>query len=705
MRHQTRIILLALALIAVLAAVFALKDDATVPPTGQATATAVARAEPTAPAPTAGKARGKTRLYWFIPDGMRAEPDLFDIYAWAEQGRLPNVKRMMARGAWGFSKPVFPSHTPVNFATLLTGTMPRTHGVADGPMHIEGHALSGVSLGGFRSVARKIPAVWSTLEEAGRSVLLESVPGSTPPELNRGVVFRGRWGGWGADVHAVNFESAAKGEQRYKQGRAARLFYFGPALTAYLEATPAEGWKDRPESFSPLMEVPLASWGVTAYARLLDGSDDGKVNYDRVQFSTDRQQILAELRQGEWSQWHPVTLKVRDNDVPSNWIFHVIKLGDDGFFRLRVRYDNMNASLAQPSSAAGRLVDKAGPMVDFVDNFPPQLIHYAEDRTTFLAEMHRSFDWHLRSIPAIRELWDPEVVIHNIYSPNQMLTSRWWMGHVDPASTRYAATSEEDRAARWQEVRGMYKRLDDMIGKILETVDDDTLVVISSDHGACVLNKWVHINNVLARAGYLKFTLDPVSGVPTIDWANSKAVYLKMIGVFLHPDGLAGNYHRGSGPAYEKLRSDVAALLLALEDDDGVRPVTSVTPREQVDQRLGLPPDRVGDLVISNRAGYGWIEEFTSDLKTFSAPLKSGYKQAILVEETKAMWTPFMIAGPGVKPGTRLKDPIRHIDQLPTILRLMSIEPPEVIEGRVLEELLDTSPAASPPAAATPASP
>lgn len=64
------------------------------------------------------------KVYWFIPDGMRAEPKLFNIYRWAEEGKLPNIKRMMDKGSYGYAKPNFPSHTPTNFATLLTGTYP-----------------------------------------------------------------------------------------------------------------------------------------------------------------------------------------------------------------------------------------------------------------------------------------------------------------------------------------------------------------------------------------------------------------------------------------------------------------------------------------------------------------------------------------------------------------------------------------------------
>src|SRR3989344_8402323 len=97
------------------------------------------------------------KLCWFIPDGVRAEPGLFNIYKWAQEGKLPNIKKLMDMGSYGFSYPNFPSHTPANFAALLTGVYADVNGVNDGPMHAIGKPLDKVAVGGFRSVAKKVP--------------------------------------------------------------------------------------------------------------------------------------------------------------------------------------------------------------------------------------------------------------------------------------------------------------------------------------------------------------------------------------------------------------------------------------------------------------------------------------------------------------------------------------------------------------------
>jgi len=633
------------------------------------------------------------KLYWFIPDGMRAEPDLFNIFQWAEEGKLPNIKRMMDQGSYGFAIPVFPSHTPVNWATILTGALPKKHGVADGPMHVEGKPLNKVAVGGFSSVAKKIDPIWVTLERAGKDVFLLAIPGSTPPELQLGTTVRGRWGGWGADFHATNFDE--KNPLQYKQGRTARLFTFGPPLAEYVESSEAgDDWIGMPKSFSPAREADFVHYGATVHVYIYDTTDNDAVDYDRVLFSNDRESVLADLTQGQWSDWKPISLtwKVRDEAklIDTEFKIRVIKLDDDGFFRIRFFYNNLNEYLAEPSEIAAELIENVGPMVDFVDNFPPQLIYYDEDKQAFIEEMDLSFEWHTAAAEYILKNKKPDIFIQDIYSPNQMLTGRWWLGYIDPDSTRYDDVTAEEREQLWEEVHAMYKQLDDIIGVMLDNADENTYVVLSSDHGANPLDKWVHVNNLFAERGWLHFELNPETGEPIINWENSTVIYLKMDNVYICPTGLAGDWNRCSGPEYEALRDEVQEALLTIEDpENGVKPMAVAVKWEDVEEYLDLPVDRVGDLIIANEAGYGWNEEMTDNLEIFSTPLKTGYKQAILPDETKAMWAPFIIMGPGVKKDNFIGIPHHLEDQYPTIMHLLDIDTPHQVDGQILSEILE----------------
>ena len=133
------------------------------------------------------------RIQITVPDGLRADPGLFPIFEWAESGELPHLKKLMDKGIYGYSRAVFPSHTPVNFATLMTGSTPDVHGVVDGPIRKQSLPLAWALSSGFSSTARKKPALWQIAEEAGYRVGVVSVPGSTPPDINSGTVVRGRW--------------------------------------------------------------------------------------------------------------------------------------------------------------------------------------------------------------------------------------------------------------------------------------------------------------------------------------------------------------------------------------------------------------------------------------------------------------------------------------------------------------------------------
>ena len=301
----------------------------------------------TPPAPSAKPSTRK--LYWFVPDGMRADPDTFNIFRWAAEGKLPNIKRMMERGSYGFCKPAFPSHTPANFACLFTGSYPETHGVNDGPMRTEGSPLNQVSVGGFSSAAKKVEPLWVTLEKAlDGNITLLSVPGSTPPELKKGITIRGRWGRWGADFPALNFQDAADATWRQIDPNAARLFFMGPPLTQPIEKRPATGWQILPKSFSPPLEASFTAWGATVHACLYDSADNGATDYDTIHFSGDKKTLLCSLKAGTWSDWLPITLKWQipqpklEQDVKTSFRVKIIRLDTNGLFRVRFLYNVLN---------------------------------------------------------------------------------------------------------------------------------------------------------------------------------------------------------------------------------------------------------------------------------------------------------------------------------------------------------------------------
>jgi predicted AlkP superfamily phosphohydrolase/phosphomutase len=638
-----------------------------------------------------GQTKNSLRLYWLVPDGLRADPDVFQIYRWAEQGKLPNIKRMMQQGSYGYSIPVFPSHTPVNFASLFTGVLPKRHGVADGPIRIWGYPLKTVARSGFSSLAKTIDPFWYTLEHAGLTVSLLSIPGSTPPELEHGNVVKGRWGGWGTEFPSMIFHTADDGDFRKLLGWNDKVFQAGSPLTQFVAGKVPESWAiPLPKSYSPVREVNLSNSGAELWALLVDTTDDAHENYDTAYFSRDRKSMLFQLKVGDWSPWFNLPLSHKINDMDMHFDqparLKIIRLGGKDQFRIRLLYDGLNDSLTLPMTLNAKLHEQVGPMVDFVDNFPPQLIYFPEDKATFQEESEMSFAWHAKAQRFFLDQVAQDVFIQSIYSPNQMLTSRWWMGYIDPHSARYNSVGEPERQKLWGEVLAMYQHVDQMVGEALDARSPDGYVVLSSDHGVAPLNYEVRLNNLFARQGWLKFKFDEAAQNLKIDWAHTQVVFLQMNHVFINPAGLAGDYQPAHGPRYEALRQKVIAVLQALKDDKGNSPLSGLHLREEAGQ-WGLPENRVGDLIVANQSGYGWIEDVTDDGKIFAESLKSGYKQGILPDQEKALWTPFMMVGPGIRSAHKISRPISHLEQYPTIMQALKIVPTYTPDAEALSEI------------------
>ncbi|MEQ1722244.1 MAG: alkaline phosphatase family protein, partial [Pseudobdellovibrio sp.] len=646
------------------------------------------------------------KLYWFIPDGLRAEEDVFKIYEWAQNGELPHIAELMKKGSYGFSRPVFPSHTPTNFATLVTGEYPAVHGVADGAMRHLGYPLSVVLKGGFSSSAKKVPSIWNELEADGNLVSLLSIPGSTPPDLSAGVTIKGRWGGWGADVPSLILHSTEDEALRNKMIGNKNVFGFGSELTRFTNAIDASGWQLEAKSYSKKIEIDMSNWDQELYSLFLDNTDDGHTNYDQIIISENKKDVISRVKINQWSDWLPIKInwKIKDpqnknvpqkNDIEmkisaikfdSSVKVKVIKLGNSKSFRIRMVYNNLNEYIAEPSWVAKDMVTKIGPMVDFVDNYPPQLVYFDEDKDTFMQEAQLSFDWHRKAVAYLTKDLKSNIVLHSIYSPNQMLTSRWWMPYLDPQSAKYHSISETERLQKWAEVKKMYKNIDDIIGEIMKNADSNTYIVLSSDHGALPLDNEVLLNNLFAAKGWLKYKFNKAAEEYEIDWQNSQVVFLQMDNIYINPKGLGGVYYRASGDEYEKLRSEVAKLLLDLQDPATKTKVISGVWYWEDAGQLKLPTDKVGDLIVSNTATYSVIEDITRDQAIIRTSIKGGYKQAIL-SENKGLLTPFIISGPNIKENYKLDHVINHVEQFHLLMNLLSTKETQALKSELYKQV------------------
>lgn len=172
--------------------------------------------------------------------------------------------------------------------------------------------------------------------------------------------------------------------------------------------------------------------------------------------------------------------------------------------------------------------------------------------------------------------------------------------YMDPAHVLYPGPNEFEDA-----IFDHYRRVDELIGGLLEHADDDTLVLVVSDHGAKRMDGGIAINEWLVQQGYLVLKRYPDR--PTkfeeleVDWPRTRAwseggYYARL---FLN---VRGREPQGVVPAdeYEPLRRRIREELEALGDEQG-RPIGTrvVAPDEEYAATHNVAPDLLvffGDL-------------------------------------------------------------------------------------------------------------
>ena len=146
-------------------------------------------------------------------------------------------------------------------------------------------------------------------------------------------------------------------------------------------------------------------------------------------------------------------------------------------------------------------------------------------------------------------------------------------------------------------VRDYYRYLDQKVGQILSVIDDDTAVLVVSDHGAKGMKGSFCVNEWLAEEGYLRLKTGPQQKVnlenADIDWPRTKAwgwggYYSR---IFLNVED---REPQGAIRAedYDKEREEITQRLEAIKGPSGENWATKVfKPEEIYPENSGDPPD------------------------------------------------------------------------------------------------------------------
>ena len=230
-----------------------------------------------------------------------------------------------------------------------------------------------------------------------------------------------------------------------------------------------------------------------------------------------------------------------------------------------------------------------------------------------------------------------------------------------------------------QAVLDYYKALDEKMGRLLRFADEDTAVLVVSDHGAKRMDGGICINEWLRAEGYLTLKEEPAEPAPLrpelVDWERTRAWgeggYYCRLNL-----NVAGREPSGTVQPDEfgPLREELKRKLEALGDDQG-RPIGTIAyrPEDLYGERNGIPPDLLvyfGDLSWRSigQVGTGIVHVFENDTGPDDA--------------NHAPDGVYVLAVDGVEPGEGEQRAI--FDIAPTLLELLGEPVPAEMEGKSL---------------------
>ena len=154
-------------------------------------------------------------------------------------------------------------------------------------------------------------------------------------------------------------------------------------------------------------------------------------------------------------------------------------------------------------------------------------------------------------------------------------------------------------------IEDLYRRMDDVVGRTMAKCDDDdTLLMVLSDHGFNTFRRCIDLNRWLEENGYLvvndeQRNEDYLAGV---DWSQTKAFAIGLTGIFIN---LAGKFDQGivSLEDAAELRDEIAGKLREVVDPNNeMKAIKSVY--QAVKAYRGPYKENAPDLIVGYARGY-----------------------------------------------------------------------------------------------------
>jgi len=153
----------------------------------------------------------------------------------------------------------------------------------------------------------------------------------------------------------------------------------------------------------------------------------------------------------------------------------------------------------------------------------------------------------------------------------------------------------------------LYEMLDGRLGRVRESLEKDTVLIVMSDHGFAPFYWEVNLNTWLLEQGYITLK-DPAkqeSGefFSNVDWSRTRAYAAGLNGLYINVKGREKGGAVAAGPEYEALLDELEKALLVMKDPRNGRSPVSLVLRPRRDFK-GPEKDKGPDILVGYSRGY-----------------------------------------------------------------------------------------------------
>ena len=626
------------------------------------------------------KAYKKSRIKRFIVLGMDGmDPELTSQYI--SEGKLPNLSRMQKQGCFSKLTTTVPPISPVAWSSFQTGSNPGKHNIFDfltvNP-HTYQPQLSSTEIGGPSRririgkisiplggsgirILRKGKPFWHLLGEHGIFSNILRVPITFPPQKYRGLILssmcvpdlRGTQGTFSFFTTKQQEDCEHTGGERYylkNNSGTIKGHLIGPQNPSRTDKS--------------VLKCPFV---VT-----LNGDSQKAV----VRIGNEKHTLVK----GKYSDWIPVVFKA-GLMTRIQGICRLLLQSVEPDFEMYVTPINIDPErpamqISYPAVYATYLAKQQGRFAT---------LGLAEDTWALNEGILSDEDFIAQSVQIDQErqemLFDSLGKIKRgvcvcVFDGTDRIQHSFWRYH-EKSSAQKTIDPVED----------VYKRADDIVGKVLDKYDDkDTVIMVISDHGFKAFHYGLDLNRWLEEKGYLvgKENIRDCTNLEGIDWSKTRAFAVGLSGIFLNLRGRMSQGIVDPNQEADQLRREIAAELMKLNDSETGKGAIEKTHIAR-DVYTGPYKNNAPDIIVGYKEGYrvSWetaIGRVTD--KVFHANTKP-WSGDHCIEQSLV---------PGVLFCNRpvnASDP-RLIDIAPTILDLLGVETPKYMDGKPLEiELID----------------